>query len=63
MVFGPGDLAIDGNRLMRELGLAPSPRVGQILRELVEVVTDDPAANESERLIAEARRLVVGGAS
>src|SRR5262249_34003284 len=36
------DLAIDGNDLMRELGLAPGRILGVILEKLVELVTDDP---------------------
>ena len=32
--------------------------VGEILEKLVEVVTDDPAANERARLLDEARRIV-----
>ena len=52
------DLAIDGRELMRELAL-PQGRVdGEILEKLVEVVTDDPAANERARLLDEARRIV-----
>jgi tRNA nucleotidyltransferase (CCA-adding enzyme) len=44
-------LAIDGTDLKR-LGLEPGPRFGEILRELLERVIDEPALNERERLIA-----------
>lgn len=49
------DLALDGKALMRELDLAPSKLVGDVLTALLELVTDDPSANEPERLLAEAR--------
>jgi tRNA nucleotidyltransferase (CCA-adding enzyme) len=52
------DLAIDGRDLMRELALPQGRVVGELLEKLVEVVTDDPAANERGRLLDEARRLV-----
>jgi tRNA nucleotidyltransferase (CCA-adding enzyme) len=51
------DLAVRGNDLMRELGLAPGRAVGRILERLLEVVTDDPSANTAERLLAIARSL------
>ena len=52
------DLAIDGKDLMRELGLPPGRRIGEILGQLVETVTDDPSANVRERLLDEARVLI-----
>jgi putative nucleotidyltransferase with HDIG domain len=44
-----GDLAIGGGEL-RALGLPPGPLYGEILRELLERVTDDPSLNERETL-------------
>lgn len=44
-----GDLAIGGAEL-RALGIPPGPRYGEILRELLERVTDDPSLNRRERL-------------
>jgi tRNA nucleotidyltransferase (CCA-adding enzyme) len=52
------DLALDGRDLMRELALPQGRVVGEILDKLVEVVTDDPSANERGRLLDEARRIV-----
>ena len=49
------DLAIGGAEL-RELGLAPGPVYGQILRTLVERVLDDPALNTREALLELVRR-------
>ena len=52
------DLAIDGNVLIRELGLAPSRIIGVILERLVELVTDDPELNERDKLLAAAREII-----
>ncbi|MCC6556112.1 MAG: HD domain-containing protein [Polyangiaceae bacterium] len=54
------DLAIRGDVLIRELGITPGPIVGEILERLVELVTDDPSANERERLLAAAREHLAG---
>jgi tRNA nucleotidyltransferase/poly(A) polymerase len=53
--FSQRDLAIDGNDVMKELGLPPSPEVGRILRALFEKVLDDPKLNEREKLLALAK--------
>jgi tRNA nucleotidyltransferase (CCA-adding enzyme) len=52
------DLAIDGNVLMKELGIAPGRIIGQILEELLEAVIADPALNEREALLGLAREIV-----
>lgn len=52
------DLAIDGHGLMRELGLPPGPILGRILAYLVEVVTDEPEANERANLLEAARGFI-----
>ena len=52
------DLALNGKALMQDLGIAPGPIIGQILERLVEVVTDDPAANTPERLLEAARAVL-----
>ena len=44
-----GDLAIGGAEL-RALGIPPGPRFGEILRDLLERVTDDPTLNSRDRL-------------
>ncbi len=51
------DLAVDGNDVMRELGLGPGKEVGAALRELLELVLDDPALNNREGLLARLREL------
>lgn len=57
------DLAIDGRGLMQELGLPPGPILGRILAHLVELVTDEPAANERARLTEAARQFVANEAA
>ena len=49
--FSLRDLAIDGNDVMAELGIPQGRRVGQILDELFERVTEDPSLNTRERLL------------
>jgi tRNA nucleotidyltransferase (CCA-adding enzyme) len=44
-----GELAI-GGEVLREMGIPPGPRYGEILRQLLERVTDDPSLNEEARL-------------
>lgn len=50
-------LAINGRVLIDRLGLEPGPRIGQLMRAMLEQVTDDPALNEVEALVELARRL------
>ncbi|HVY47957.1 MAG TPA: HD domain-containing protein, partial [Minicystis sp.] len=52
------DLAVNGSVLMKELAIAPGPIIGRILERLVELVTDEPAANERARLLEAARAFV-----
>ena len=55
--FSLKDLAIDGNDVMRELAIPPSPRVGDVLDELFERVTEDPRLNTREGLLALIREI------
>ena len=43
------DLAVDGRHLIA-MGLRPSPRFGEILGHLLDLVLEDPARNEPEQL-------------
>ena len=45
-----GQLAIDGNYLMKVLGMLPGPRMGWILNALLEEVLEDPSKNTKEKL-------------
>jgi tRNA nucleotidyltransferase (CCA-adding enzyme) len=49
------DLKLNGHDLIRELAIRPGPVIGQILDALLEVVTNDPAQNDRELLLAAAR--------
>ncbi|HSU39484.1 MAG TPA: HD domain-containing protein [Polyangiaceae bacterium] len=56
--FGVKDLAIDGRALMQELGLPPSRRIGEVLRELLEDVIENPSLNERSKLLARAKSIL-----
>ncbi len=56
------DLAIDGDDLLRA-GIAPGRQIGEILRQLLAVVLDDPTANTPARLLALAQSIARGRAS
>jgi putative nucleotidyltransferase with HDIG domain len=51
-------LAIDGNDLIVEFGLAPGPQLGRILDALVERVIEEPGLNDAPALLLLARDLV-----
>jgi tRNA nucleotidyltransferase (CCA-adding enzyme) len=55
--FSLRDLAINGTDVMTELHIPPGPTVGRVLSELFERVTEDPALNTRERLLALAREI------
>ncbi|MBC7171557.1 MAG: hypothetical protein H5U40_03985 [Polyangiaceae bacterium] len=57
LVLSPKELAITGSDLMKALGAGPGPHLGEILRTLVERVTDDPSLNQPETLLALGREL------
>ena len=52
------ELAITGQDVLSHFRLPPGPRVGQVLRHLLEQVLDDPRRNEREYLLAEAARVL-----
>jgi putative nucleotidyltransferase with HDIG domain len=56
------DLVVDGEDLMKALGLAPGRAVGLLLDRLLERVLADPLLNERGRLVALARELAAGDA-
>ena len=57
------DLAIGGRDLMSELGLPPGRILGQILEQLLEQVLEDPALNERDVLLQNAREYVANAAA
>jgi tRNA nucleotidyltransferase (CCA-adding enzyme) len=50
------DLAINGNDIMSEFGLAPGLLVGKVLNHLLEAVLDEPGLNRREVLLGLAKR-------
>ena len=52
--FGLKDLEVGGNDIMKAFDIPPSPLVGQVLNHLLELVLDEPEANQRERLMKEA---------
>ena len=53
--FSMRDLAVNGNDIMRELGIGPGKRVGEILRHLLDAVIAGDLPNSWEALISEAK--------
>lgn len=45
------DLVVDGDDIMQVLGIAPGPKIGQILSKLFDEITEDPTKNEREYLL------------
>jgi tRNA nucleotidyltransferase (CCA-adding enzyme) len=52
------DLAIDGRDIMQELGVAPGPTVGRILKTLLDEVVAEPKKNDRETLLALAKKML-----
>lgn len=53
------DLALNGRDLMQELGLQPGRVIGDILRVLLDEVTEEPERNQRDILLGRARELAV----
>jgi tRNA nucleotidyltransferase (CCA-adding enzyme) len=51
------DLDIDGHIIMQEFNVKPGPTIGNILNELLEMVLDDPEANNRETLLLKAKEI------
>jgi len=49
--FTISDLAVDGHDVMNIMGLQPSPKVGEILNQVLELVIEKPEHNQRDRLI------------
>jgi putative nucleotidyltransferase with HDIG domain len=56
--FTVAKLAVNGNDIMQRLGIAPGPRVGIILHELLESVLEDPGVNNRDKLFEIAEKLL-----
>ena len=57
------EMAVHGDDLISELGVAPGPIVGKLLEHLLRGVIADPSRNQRTALLAEARAWLVGRAS
>jgi hypothetical protein len=58
LVLGRGQLAIDGNDLIVELGMPRGRELGRLLDELTDRVVAEPALNERSILLDMARQLM-----
>lgn len=55
--FAIVDLAVDGKDVMKTLGIAPGPKVGQILQKLFEEVDEDMSKNNKDYLLERIKEL------
>lgn len=55
--FSINDLVIDGNDIMKELGIRPGPKVGEILQKLFEEVDEDLSKNTRDFLLQRIKEL------
>ncbi len=51
------DLKVNGKDIMEVLGIAPGPKIGEILNKLFEEITEDPAKNDREYLVDRIKQL------
>ena len=58
--FGFKDLDISGDDIMSVFHLTPGPLIGDILDDLLEMVLDNPSANNYDMLIARAAQYLAG---
>jgi putative nucleotidyltransferase with HDIG domain len=58
VVLDRGDLAIDGDDLIAELGLAQGPTLGRIIDELLERAIADPSVNDRPTLLVLAQAML-----
>lgn len=56
--FSINDLAIDGNDIMKELGIKPGRQIGELLKKLFEEVDEDLEKNTKEYLLRRVKELV-----
>ena len=56
--FGLKDLQVSGDDLMKEFDLTPSPLIGDILDDLLEMVLDNPETNTRENLLNRATKFL-----
>jgi tRNA nucleotidyltransferase (CCA-adding enzyme) len=50
-VFSPKDLAVNGNDIIKVLGISAGPQVGEIIKKLIDLVVEHPSLNRRDELI------------
>jgi len=55
--FSIEDMAINGNDVMKELGIKPGPKIGKILQQLFEETDEDLSKNNREYLLKRVKEL------
>jgi tRNA nucleotidyltransferase (CCA-adding enzyme) len=50
-VFSPKDLAVDGNDIIKTLGISSGPQVGEVIKKLMDLVVDHPSLNNRQELL------------
>lgn len=55
--FSINDLAVDGNDVMKILGIKPGPKIGEILQKLFEEVDEDLSKNNKKYLLQRIKEL------
>jgi putative nucleotidyltransferase with HDIG domain len=56
--FSLKDMAMNGNDLMKDLGMQPGPKIGEVLKVMFEEVLQDPEKNTKEWLMEKAKGIV-----
>ena len=51
------ELAVNGSDLIA-MGLKPGPKMGQVLKELLEVVLEEPGQNQKDILLSKAAEIL-----
>ena len=55
--FSVHDLNITGNDVMKELGIKPGPKVGEVMNKLFEMIDDGKLKNVREELLAQLQKI------
>ena len=55
--FSIHDLKITGDDVMKELGIKPGQKVGEIMKQLFEMVDDEKLKNERKELLVELQKI------
>ncbi|MGH2488774.1 MAG: HD domain-containing protein, partial [Candidatus Limnocylindria bacterium] len=62
-VLSVHELALNGDDLIRELGVGPGPEIGRILDALLQAVLDEPRRNDRNELLSLARQVAAGASA